>query len=101
VGDRINAATELLIKGYVKADGTMLLDNDVFAAPHHHREAGEAAFHAGLTGTAHDLDDRILYETDTAKVFYDRDGIGNAVLNGHPPTNAADFVTSRTSARCG
>ena len=58
----------------------------------------KAAFYASDSGQAHDSSDRILYEKDTGKLFYDRDGTGSAdavqfaVLKGHPSIGAADFV---------
>jgi Ca2+-binding RTX toxin-like protein len=75
------------------------IDNLVFAAlgaatgP-----LGVAKFWASLTGTAHDVDDRIAYETDTGKLFYDADGNGAGVaiqfatLSNHPTITAADFA---------
>jgi Ca2+-binding RTX toxin-like protein len=55
------------------------------------------AFVANATGLAADASDRIVYETDTGKVFYDHDGKGGdaailfATLNGHPTVTHADF----------
>ncbi len=54
-------------------------------------------FHASKTGRAHDATDRILYEKDTGKLFYDEDGDGNsnavlfAVLSAKPNITEADF----------
>jgi trimeric autotransporter adhesin len=38
--------------------------------------AGDARFWASSAGTAHDADDRIIYETDTRQIWYDADGDG-------------------------
>jgi len=38
--------------------------------------AGDGRFWASSTGSAHDADDRILYNTTTRQVFYDADGNG-------------------------
>ncbi|MDQ6432589.1 calcium-binding protein [Mesorhizobium sp. LHD-90] len=57
------------------ADDRFLLSDAIFTA----LSAGtlaSAAFLANTTGLAQDSSDRIIYETDTGKVFYDADGIG-------------------------
>ncbi len=56
------------------------------------------AFKANLTGTATDRDDRILYDTDSGALYYDRDGTGGsarvqfAVLTNKPVIGADDFL---------
>ena len=86
------------IKHYVKADDTMLLENTVFTELTTLGKLTKSAFYASATGQAHDFNDRILYETDTGKLFYDRDGLGNAaavqfaVLSGHPTIGHGEFV---------
>ncbi|EGJ20317.1 Na-Ca exchanger/integrin-beta4 [Cereibacter sphaeroides WS8N] len=55
------------------------------------------AFHASASGTAADASDRILYETDTGRLFYDPDGTGStrpvvfAILQPGLAISHADF----------
>lgn len=52
----------------------------------------------GVAGAKVDRDDRIIYNSDTGQLFYDRDGRGGearltfAVLNNEAPITAADFL---------
>jgi Ca2+-binding RTX toxin-like protein len=39
--------------------------------------AGDARFWASSTGTAHDANDRVLYNTNTRSLYYDADGTGS------------------------
>jgi len=60
----------------VAAD-TIRLENAIFSG----LVAGTlaaAAFRANSTGLAGDASDRILYETDTGNLYFDRDGLGGA-----------------------
>ncbi len=56
------------------------------------------AFRANATGMAADSTDRIIYETDTGKLFYDANGAGGAAgihfatLTANLSLNAGDFV---------
>jgi Ca2+-binding RTX toxin-like protein len=58
----------------------------------------KAAFAANTTGNAADSSDRIIYETDTGKVFYDEDGKGGvgrvhiATLSPDLNLTQADFL---------
>jgi Ca2+-binding RTX toxin-like protein len=58
-------------------DDTIHLENAVFTGL---RGGGLAAsaFVRNTSGTAADASDRIIYESDTGKVFFDRDGTGSA-----------------------
>ncbi|EBW1603785.1 calcium-binding protein, partial [Salmonella enterica subsp. enterica serovar Kottbus] len=56
-----------------------------------------AAFWASTTGLAHDASDRIIYETDTGRLYYDANGSAAggrmmiATLTGAPTITHADF----------
>jgi Ca2+-binding RTX toxin-like protein len=65
------------ITDFTVADDTILLENTYFKG----LAAGAltaAAFTANASGTAVDATDRIIYETDTGNLYYDRDGSGTA-----------------------
>ncbi|PSJ57707.1 calcium-binding protein [Kumtagia ephedrae] len=85
------------IVDFKAVDDTIELKNTVFAAVGTGSLAA-SAFNANSSGTALEADDRIIYETDTGKLFYDADGNGAgaavqfAVLTGNPTITAADFV---------
>jgi len=75
----------------------MWLDNDIFAG----LAAGSlaaGAFHSGAgTASAHDADDRIIYDTANGNLYYDADGTSAAAavlfatLTGSPVITHADF----------
>lgn len=56
------------------------------------------AFQANTTGLAEDTSDRIIYETDTGKLYYDSNGSASggsvlfAILSNKPALTEADFV---------
>jgi Ca2+-binding RTX toxin-like protein len=58
------------------ADDTIRLENAIFTALTTTGTLASAAFRANTTGLAGDSSDRIIYETDTGKLFYDADGTG-------------------------
>jgi Ca2+-binding RTX toxin-like protein len=79
------------------ADDRFLLSDSIFTALATGTLAA-AAFRANTTGLAGDSSDRIIYETDTGELYYDRDGTGAAaavefatITKGLALTNA-DFV---------
>ena len=57
--------------------------------------SGDARFWSSSTGTAHDADDRIIYNTSTRQLWYDADGNGSgaALLIGTLNTGATVIAT--------
>ncbi len=86
------------ILSFKSSDDTIRLDDSIFTKAGHTGTLASAAFYAGTSGRAHDSSDRIVYETDTGRLLYDKDGTGHgaavqfALLNGHPHITNADFV---------
>jgi Ca2+-binding RTX toxin-like protein len=86
------------IADFVVADDTIQLENAIFKALTATGTLTAAAFRANTTGLAGDSSDRIIYETDTGKLFYDADGTGAAAgihfatLTTKPLVTNADFV---------
>lgn len=66
------------ISDFNVADDTVRLENAVFTALTKTGGLTAAAFASNLTGLAGDASDRIIYEKDTGKLFYDADGSGSA-----------------------
>jgi Ca2+-binding RTX toxin-like protein len=66
------------IADWTSGSDTLLLDGAIMTALGASGDftAGDARFWASSSGTAHDADDRIIYETDTRQVWYDADGNG-------------------------
>jgi len=58
-------------------EDTIRLENAAFTGLSAGRLAA-AAFRSNTTGLAQDTSDRIVFETDTGKLYFDRDGIGVA-----------------------
>jgi Ca2+-binding RTX toxin-like protein len=85
------------ITDFTPNDDTIQLSRTVMAALPAIGTLPGSAFFASKTGAAHDENDRILYEKDTGKVFYDTDGDGSAgaslfaILQKQPVVTAADF----------
>jgi Ca2+-binding RTX toxin-like protein len=87
------------ITDFSVAADTIRLENAIFAALTTTGTLAADAFRANTTGLATDASDRIVYETDTGKLFYDADGSGAGatgiqfatVTDGLALTNA-DFV---------
>jgi serralysin len=85
------------ITDFRAVDDTIRLDNAVFTKVGGDGALKSAAFYANLTGQAHDASDRIVYEKDTGKLFYDADGTGRvagvhfATLTNKAAVTAKDF----------
>ena len=59
------------------ADDTIRLDDAIFTGLAIGRLAA-TAFAANITGLARTVSDRIMYETDTGRLYFDSDGVGGA-----------------------
>ncbi|WP_438749607.1 calcium-binding protein [Pararhizobium sp. O133] len=67
------------INDFSVIDDTIHLENAVFTALATTGTLSATAFAINLTGLAGDASDRIIFEKDTGKLFYDADGTGSAV----------------------
>lgn len=82
---------------FVIGEDVIQLDKAIFTAFGTTGAMASSAFFAGTSGVAHDLTDRIIYETDTGKLFYDSNGsaaggaVQFAVLEKDLALTAADF----------
>ena len=83
------------------SEDTIDLENGVFTALTTTGPLAAGAFFAAAGATtAHDADDRIVYNTTTGALFYDADGnqaggvaaVQFAVLDNHAALSSADFV---------
>ncbi|MFI0843724.1 calcium-binding protein [Mesorhizobium sp. IMUNJ 23232] len=86
------------IVDYSIAADTVRLENAVFTALAATGVLNAAAFRVNTTGLADDATDRIIFESDTGKLFYDADGTGVtagvhfATLGAGLALTNADFV---------
>jgi Ca2+-binding RTX toxin-like protein len=88
------------VVGFVSGTDKIVLDDAVFTAlgPRGNFAAGDARFWASGTGTAHDADDRVVYNTSTGELWHDADGNGAgaaqlvATLAGAPSVAATDII---------
>jgi Ca2+-binding RTX toxin-like protein len=95
----LNAATNLdHITDFASAD-TIDLENSVFTSlTTTGTLAANAFFSAAGATSAHDADDRIVYDSTTGALFFDADGAGGAaavqfaVLDNHAALTNADFI---------
>jgi Ca2+-binding RTX toxin-like protein len=89
-----------IVTDFNTADDRIELGNGVFTALPAAGVLASSAFRANTTGLAGDADDRIVYENDTGKLFYDADGTGAtagilfATLTAGLSLSSADFVVA-------
>lgn len=80
------------------ADDTIQLENSIFTKLTKTGTLASSAFYASTSGKAHDSNDRIIYETDTGKLFYDSNGdaaggsVHFATLSKNLALTYADFI---------
>ena len=85
------------ITDFVVADDTIRLENAVFAKILGTGTLTAGQFVANESGHAQDANDRVIYETDTGKLFYDRNGSADggavqfATLSPHLAITHSDF----------
>jgi Ca2+-binding RTX toxin-like protein len=90
-----------MIRDFVSAEDRIVLDGTVHASsgPSGTLASGDPRFWSSTSGTAHDGDDRVIYNTSNGQVWYDSDGSGSgaaqliATLEGAPTLIATDIET--------
>jgi serralysin len=94
----LNASTNVdTIEDFNVAADTIRLDKSTFTNITGLGTLTSAQFHKSAAGVAHDASDRIIYETDTGKLFYDSNGNGGgglvhfATIETNLALTAADF----------
>ena len=89
-----------LIQEFTFAQDKVVLDGNAHAntGASGNFAAGDARFWSSASGTAHDVDDRVIYNTSTGELWYDADGNGAgarqliATLQGTPSLSATDIA---------
>ena len=79
------------VTDFIAVDDTIRLENAVFLGLTAGGLPG-VAFQANTTGLAQDSADRIIYETDTGRLFFDRDGTGALYARVHFATLNIDLT---------
>ncbi|WP_342242436.1 calcium-binding protein [Ensifer sp. OTU672] len=94
----LNATSNVdTINGFTVADDTIRLENAIFAAITGTGTLTTDQFAKNNTGLAADTSDRIIYETDTGKLFYDSNGsaaggsIQFATIDANIAVTSSDF----------
>lgn len=73
----LNATTNVdTITDFTIVDDTIQLENAIFTAIGGNGVLSSSMFAINMTGFAADADDRIIYESDTGRLYYDADGTG-------------------------
>lgn len=81
-----------VISDYNVTNDTIQIENAIFTALTTPGVLSLAAFAANETGLAGDASDRIVYETDTGNLYYDRDGNGASYGGVHFATLTAGLA---------
>ncbi|MFI0842702.1 calcium-binding protein [Mesorhizobium sp. IMUNJ 23232] len=95
---KLGAANVDRITDFSAAEDTVALENNIFNTLTVPGGLVASAFRANTSGLAGDASDRIIYETDTGKLWYDEDGTDSeaaihfATLKPDLTLTAADFV---------
>jgi serralysin len=94
----LNASTNVdRITDFNAVNDVVRLDDDTFIGLATGTLASGRFYSAPGATTAHDANDRIIYNSSTGNLFYDADGLGGAAamrfatLAGAPTISAADF----------
>jgi serralysin len=103
------AANADVVTGFASNLDRILLDGNAHAntGPSGRFADGDARFWSSTTGTAHDADDRVVYNTTSGELWYDVDGSGAgarqliATLEGAPTLLGADIWIINGSAPSG
>lgn len=97
----LNVSTNVdIIKDFSRADDLIQIENSIFTKLTKTGALNSAYFKGNTSGKATDLNDYIVYETDTGKIFYDADGSGSKAAiqfaligtTTHIALSAADFT---------
>ena len=102
-------STENLVLDFASGNDEIVLDGKVHPniGASGKFAVGDARFWSSGTGTAHDADDRVLYNTSTGQLWYDADGSGTgaadliATLQGAPGLAATDIEVVNGTAPSG
>ena len=97
---RPEAPTPTRVRDWASGSDKVALDNSPMSAlgAMGNFAAGDARFWHSSTGTAHDANDRVVYNTSTGSLYYDADGSGAgaaqliATFQGAPGVAATDIT---------
>ncbi|MCW5738087.1 MAG: peptidoglycan DD-metalloendopeptidase family protein [Enhydrobacter sp.] len=95
-GDALAAGNVTTVADFTSRSDVLSLSLEIFGAAGQAGKLFAAAFHIGQA--AHDAEDRIIYNAENGKLFYDSDGTGSgaaktfAILSTGLPIRASDFT---------